>query len=150
LLGDSYQAQLVVSVNGSDEEITSQSDSRLENIAVAVGTCQYYKCIDDVYKIYLHLHQSDPSLRLVIAGIAKDVPNYIQKDERVILRGVLTQLQVCELLKHAKYYLTATSIENSYNAASEGVFFLLKNHMYLTLDLTENYSKMSTIGSLII
>jgi glycosyltransferase involved in cell wall biosynthesis len=124
LLDTSHQAKLVVSVNGSDEEIAAydkKNTSQTENVAVAVGTCQY-KSIDDVYTIYLHLRQSNPDLCLVIAGIKEDVPAYIQKDNQVILRGVLSQLQVCDLLKNAKYYITATLIENSYNAASEGIF----------------------------
>jgi len=128
LLNRSLKAKLVVSVNGSDEEITAYKDqsdfnttSHIENIAVAVGTCRY-KCMDDVYKIYLHLRESNPSLHLIIVGIKEDVPAYIQKDKLVILRGVLSQLHVCNLLKNAKYYITATLIENSYNAASEGAF----------------------------
>jgi len=126
LLSSPPHAKLIVSVNGSNEEITAYKQKlhkieTTENIAVAVGTCQY-KCIDDVYKIYLHLLQSNPELRLVIAGIKEDVPAFIQKDNRVTLSGVLPQTEVCDLLQRAKYYLTATLIENSYNAASEGAF----------------------------
>lgn len=148
------KAQLVVSVNGSDEEIMlhqhqikSQQTLSLKNMAVAVGTCQY-KCIDDVYSIYLHLREKNPTLTLVIAGIKEDVPDFIQRDPLVILRGVLPQREVCALLMEAKYYITATLIENSYNAASEGAFLaqeafvsdigphreLLKNTPYSRLD----------------
>ena len=125
LLNRSFKANFVVSINGSDEEIIASEDNLLsdqtENIAVAVGTCQY-KCIDDVYKIYLHLRQSNPALKLIIAGIKEDVPAHVQNDNSVILRGIIPQLEVCNLLKRAKYYITATLIENSYNAASEGAF----------------------------
>lgn len=128
LLDRSLNAKFVVSVNGSDEEIIAYKDQSFfkntlhtENIAVAVGTCQY-KCIDDVYKIYSHLRRSNPDLHLIIAGIKEDVPAHIQEDNLVILQGVLPQLEVCNLLKKAKYYITTTLIENSYNAASEGAF----------------------------
>ena len=69
------------------------------------------------------MRQSNPELQLLIAGIKEDVPDYVRKDNQVNLQGVLSQPQICELLMKAKYYLTATLIENSYNAASEGVFF---------------------------
>lgn len=117
--------KLVISVNGSDEEISLYDQlkdrNQVENIAVAVGTCQY-KSMDDVYRIYTHLRETNSDLSLVIAGIKEDVPDYIKNDKQVILKGVLSQPQVCDLLKVAKYYLTATLIENSYNAASEGIF----------------------------
>jgi len=123
-----HTANLVVCVNGSDEEIMAhQSQLDLEksfqtdNIAVTVGTCQY-KCVDDAYKIYLHLRESNPQLVLVIAGIKEDVPAHVQRDPQVELRDVIPQLAVCDLLKRAKYYITSTVIENSYNAASEGAF----------------------------
>ncbi|EKD71510.1 MAG: hypothetical protein ACD_46C00176G0002 [uncultured bacterium] len=125
LLDRSFKDKFVVSVNGSDEEISTYKNNlffnNIENIAVAVGTCRY-KCIDDVYKIYLHLRQSNPDLRLIITGIKEDVPARVQKDNLVVLCGILPQLDVCNLLKKAKYYITTTIIENSYNAASEGAF----------------------------
>ena len=128
LIKYSKPVQCAVSVNGSDEEIAAHQTkahlhdaSAMKNSAVTVGTCQY-KCIDDVYKIYLNLRESNPTLTLVIAGIKEDVPDYIKQDERVVLAGVLPQLEVCALLRQAKYYITATLIENSYNAASEGAY----------------------------
>jgi glycosyltransferase involved in cell wall biosynthesis len=127
LIKKNKKAQRFISVNGSDDEITAYqnqinvSDEKFENIAVAVGTCKY-KSIDDVYKIYCYLRQSNPTLELHIAGIKEDVPVYVQQDKQVILQGVLPQLAVCELLKKAKYYITATQIENSYNAAAEGIY----------------------------
>src|SRR3990167_290747 len=94
LLDHSLKAKFVVSVNGSDEELITYKENtflknslQTENIAVAVGTCRY-KCIDDVYKIYFHLRQSNPDLRLMIAGIKEDVPASIRKDNLVILQGV--------------------------------------------------------------
>lgn len=120
----SLKDKLTLSVNGSDDEIATHrhgTSSKIENMAVAVGTGQN-KCIEDVYKIYVYLRKFNPELCLVIAGIKEDIPTYIQKDNLVILKGVLSQSEVCELLKRAKYYISATLIENSYNAASEGAF----------------------------
>lgn len=119
----SLKNKLVLSVNGSDDEITAYRNktSKVENRAVAVGTCQY-KCIDDVYKIYLNLRKYSPELSLVIVGIKEDIPDSIKEDNLVVMPEVLSQPQVCELLKSAKYYITSTLIENSYNAASEGAF----------------------------
>lgn len=127
LLKQHHNKQYVISVNGSDDEIDaykieSSHQKTSENIAVAVGTCRY-KCIDDAYKIYLHLRKNNSHLKLIIAGIEKDVPSYIRKDSQVSLCGVLTQQEICTLLHKAKYYITTTLIENSYNAAAEGIFF---------------------------
>lgn len=128
LFNKSLRTKLVVSVNGSDDEIevfkerlNLKSTSEVDNIAVAVGTHRY-KCIDDVYKTYVHLRQSNPGMRLFIVGEKEDIPSYILKDNLVILQGLLSQPQVCTLLKSAKYYITSTIIENSYNAASEGAY----------------------------
>jgi len=128
--------KLVVSVNGSDDEINACknndniSDNReIEDIAVTVGT-YYYKCIDDVYKIYTHLLKSHPSLRLVIIGEREHIPQFVLKDNRVNAKGVLSQAAVCDLLRRSKYYITSTVIENSYNAASEGAF--LSNESFIS------------------
>ena len=127
LLKKSYNAKRIVSINGNNEEINAfkqlsfSNASQSQNIAVAVGTCRY-KCIDDVYKIYLYLRKTNPTLGLIIAGIKEDVPNDIKNDPLVILKGTVPQPEVCELLMSAKYYITATLIENSYNSASEGAF----------------------------
>ena len=120
--------KLVVSVNGSDDEISAYENGigdggnrDEEDIAVAVGT-YYYKCIDDVYKVYSHLLKSNPSLRLIIIGVREYIPSNVLKDPRVLTMGVLSQSEVCDLLRRSKYYITSTVLENSYNAASEGAF----------------------------
>lgn len=121
--------KLFVSVNGSDDEIRACKnglvngvDKDAENVAVAVGT-HYYKCLDDVYKVYNHLTKSNPNLRLIIIGLRKTIPPYVLEDPRVEANGELSpHSKVCDILRRAKYYITSTVIENSYNAASEGVF----------------------------
>ena len=120
--------KLFVSVNGSDDEIDAYENGvgdgvnrDAEDIAVAVGT-YYYKCIDDVYKVYSHLFKSNPNLRLIIIGDREYIPPYVVKDPRVVAAGVLSQAKVCDWIHRSKYYITSTIIENSYNAASEGAF----------------------------
>lgn len=123
-----FSQKLFISVNGSDDEIDFYENGieysvnrDAEDFAVAVGT-YYYKCIDDVYKVYSHLLKSNPSLRLIIIGDREYIPPYILKDSRVVTKGVLSQPEVCELIRRSRYYITSTVIENSYNAASEGAF----------------------------
>lgn len=159
LFDKSLKDKLHVSVNGSDDEINEYQQLSclntpppiLNNIAVAVGT-YYYKCIDDVYKVYLHLRKSNSDLSLVIVGIEDYIPRYILKDPLVIAQGLLPHSEVCKLLKHARYYVTATTIENSYNAASEGVFLanesLLSDigpHRELLKDMS--FHKIDNIGT---
>ena len=123
-----FSKNLFVSVNGSDDEINFINNGvgvslniDTENIAVAVGT-YYYKCIDDVYKVYCHLRKLNQSLRLIIIGDKKYIPSHVVKDPRVVATGVLSQAEVCDFIHRSKYYITSTIIENSYNAASEGAF----------------------------
>jgi len=130
--------KFVISVNGSDDEIRIATERStlidpldIDNIAVAVGASRY-KCIDDVYRIYIYLRKLNPELSLVIVGLKEDIPlsAELRKDKLVKLTGLLPQPQVCELLKKAKYYITATVIENSYNAASEGAY--LSSEAYIS------------------
>lgn len=128
LFDKSLSDKLFVSVNGSDDEISAYENGTgdgingdVEDIAVAVGT-YYYKCIDDVYKVYYHLLKSNPNLRLIIIGVREYIPAYVLKEPCVVAKGVLSQPDVCDLLRRSKYYITSTVIENSYNAAAEGAF----------------------------
>jgi hypothetical protein len=120
--------KLFVSVNGSDDEINAYANEvegdvkrDVEDMAIAVGT-YYYKCINDVYKVYSYLLKSNPSLRLIIIGDIASIPSHVLKDHRVEAKGVLSQSEVCALIQRSKYYITSTVIENSYNAAAEGAF----------------------------
>ena len=154
------QPKLKLSVNGSDDEIDefqrrliSGSATEPNNIAVTVGT-YYYKCIGDVYKIYLHLRESNPTLALIIVGEKDFISKSILKDPLVIAQGLLPHAEVSELLKHARYYLTSTIIENSYNAASEGVFLASESFLsdigpHRELLKGMNFQKIDNIGTLL-
>jgi hypothetical protein len=66
---------------------------------------------------------SEGELKLVIIGPEKDIPAKIAGDKNVVIRGLLSRKKVVECLQAARFYISTTQIENSYNAASEGVFF---------------------------
>jgi hypothetical protein len=57
------------------------------------------------------------------------IPKKILQDKFVIVKGILNQQDVCNLLIHSNYYITCTLIENSYNAASEGVFLSKESYI---------------------
>lgn len=117
--------KLIVSVNGSDDELkylTSAPAVEKENIAVVLGTYRY-KAIEDSFRIFESLKEKKPGLKLVIIGNEKMVPKHIQKNEQVMMTGLLKRDRVIEYLQKSEYYISTTYIENSYNAASEGIFF---------------------------
>lgn len=114
-----------LSVNGSDDEILLQDKMLTEGkepTAVVVGTYRY-KAIKDSYFIFNLLRQKDSGLKLIIIGDKKKIPKKIRQDINVIAIGVVSQSEVINYLRRTKYYISTTCIENSYNAASEGIFF---------------------------
>ena len=125
LIDGSQHAKLVLSVNGSDEELAYLRDADplpKENIATVVGTWRY-KGVEDSYLVFEILRRTNPGLRLVIIGNEKTVPKKIQDSESVDLRGTLSRAEVIKTLRSSRFYLSATHIENSFNAASEGAVF---------------------------
>jgi hypothetical protein len=125
LIKDNAFKKLVLSVNGSDDELmylSSDLTIAKENIAVVLGTYRY-KAIADSYRIFETLKEKNSGLKLVIIGNEKMVPKSIQNDKQVIMTGLLKRDRVIEYLHKSEYYISATHIENSYNAASEGIFF---------------------------
>jgi len=118
-------------INGSDDEIKfSQkvNKNQKDNIAIIVGT-QKYKRISDGYLIFKYLRRKNKNLKLKIVGDIKNVSKKISNDERVILTGTLNHTKVIKLLKKAKYYISTTVIENSFNNASEGIFFAEESYI---------------------
>ena len=126
LVDPKYQSKLFLSVNGSDDEIRSRClicrPRGEKNLAVVVGTYSYKK-IKDSIKIFKMLKRTDDKLKLVIVGDERNIPPCLGTVENVDAVGLVPRKQVIELLKRAKYYISTTCIENSYNAAAEGVFF---------------------------
>lgn len=114
-----------ISVNGSDDELELLEDNNKitkDDIAVVVGTYRY-KAIDDSFRVFEMIRQCHASdLKLIIIGVKESMPNYIRYNCNVIVTGLLPRSDVMTWLRKAKYYISTTYIENSYNAASEGAF----------------------------
>ncbi len=129
-----YDEKKVLSVNGSDDEIDFYNRKEAHhtspvNEAIVVGTYKY-KAIPDSYHIFRHLKKTNPELKFVVIGNREAVTENIRQDADVILKGIVKRELVIDALKTAKYYISTTCIENSYNAASEGVF--LANESYIS------------------
>ena len=113
----------VTSTNGADIELevmSHRSDNKVDQLAVVLGT-YFHKNIDDSYKVYQHLKLSNPCLNLMIIGDENTVPDHIKRDTSVILKGVIKHEEALQILSNAKFYISTSLIENSWNAASEGV-----------------------------
>jgi glycosyltransferase involved in cell wall biosynthesis len=116
---------VLTSVNGADDEIeifnSGSSNNKFLKQAICVGTHKY-KRIDRVFKIFLELLIEEPELNLIIIGEIKGISKKILSHPRVKATGVIERNEVISYLLTSKYYITATEVENSYNAASEGIF----------------------------
>lgn len=114
------------SINGGDDELSLAGEGEGGSylpIAVVLGTYRYKK-IEDSFRVFEELRSKDsPSLKMLIIGVEKFIPKYIIKNKNVIISGLLHRSEVINKLQYAKYYISTTCIENSYNAASEGIFF---------------------------
>ena len=117
--------KLFLSVNGSDDEITflkNKFEMEKNNIAVVVGT-QKYKALLDSYRIFKTLKKQNKLLKLFLIGNKSGIPTQLMNNKDVVSTGVIQQGEVIEFLKKTKYYISTTLIENSFNAASEGIVF---------------------------
>ena len=125
-LGYIKAKKIFLSENGSDDEISLFHDinkkaSARKDTAIILGTYKY-KALDDAYKIFQLLRLDNHNLKLVVIGDESSVPKKISNDKNVSLTGLLSRDKVIQHLISSKYYLSATLAENSYNAASEGIF----------------------------
>jgi hypothetical protein len=125
-LGSKNTQRHFLSVNGADDEIAPLAENKVykkSNIAVVIGTYRY-KALHESYKVFMMLRKaSEGDLKLVIIGPEKDILAEIADDKHVVIRGLLSRKEVVECLQTARFYISTTQIENSYNAASEGIFF---------------------------
>ena len=123
---DSTQAnKLLLSVNGSDDELDFLKNKTVlnkENIATVIGTYKY-KALRDSYLVFEMLRQNNSQLKLMIIGNKKTIPSDLRNNDNVIATGLLDRSSVIDCLQKTMFYISTTHIENSYNAASEGVFF---------------------------
>jgi len=130
-----YCGNLLVSVNGSDDElmeIKAGGMRHTESIAVVIGT-NSHKTLEDSMFIFEALRGSDQGLKLHVIGNEKYIPrallSSLLSNPQIIIRGVLPRPEVVSCLRQSKYYLSTTLIENSYNAASEGIFLAEESYI---------------------
>ena len=131
-LGLKFRQRQFLSVNGADDELKVLAKNKVyekSNIAVVIGTYKY-KALADSYQVFKELQKTTSSdLQLVVIGPKKDIATKLTSDDNVILRGVLSREEVIECLQAARFYISTTQIENSYNAASEGIFFASESYI---------------------
>jgi hypothetical protein len=125
--------RVFISANGGDDELAigveKFPDHLRENTAVIVGTYRY-KALNDAYLVFQMLRKANyGNLRLLIIGSHANIPNHFLSNKNVILKGLLERGEVIECLKNAKFYISATHIENSFNAASEGIFLAKESYI---------------------
>ena len=119
-----YENKFFLSVNGSDVEINNSLKLRqkdYKNIAISVGTYKY-KSLEDVYSVFRSLKAKEPNLILKIIGGVSAIPESLKNKDDVVFMGIIPRTEVVNILSSSKYYISATKVENSYNAASEGIF----------------------------
>ena len=125
LLGPALKARAVVSVNGSDDEIASckacTPPEVSERTVVVVGTWRY-KALDDAFAVFEWLRSHDPALRMHVFGPPEFVPHALRNHDRVSIHGTVDRATVVQALRTARFYVSTTKLENSYCAASEGMF----------------------------
>lgn len=122
----------VPSLNGSDEEIelfSNFTDRKINNVAVVVGTF-FYKNLSGSYKIFQKLREEYPGLRMAVVGNISMIPLEISNNKSVDILGSMNHQDVINLLSSARFYINTSKVENSWNAASEGV--LLANESYIS------------------
>ncbi len=127
-----HTEKLFVSGNGGDDELSyfnSKDTREKDDIATVVGTYKY-KALNDSYNVFEMLRKKNNKLQLMIIGDDRPIPPNLLKNNNVIVRGVLPRGDVIEVLQKSKYYISTTHIENSFNAASEGV--LIADESYIS------------------
>jgi glycosyltransferase involved in cell wall biosynthesis len=120
----------IYSQNGSDDEINNfgLNDLVKSRIAVIVGT-HLHKNLADGLIVFDSLKLAEPDAKLYVVGDVKNVPANFSNRSDVILLGSQDRNSVVELLKSAYYYISTTVIENSFNAASEGVYLAARSYI---------------------
>lgn len=131
IIGDAQRGERFLSVNGSDDELVQIAGARsstVRNIATIVGTYRY-KALDQAMLVFDMLKQAHPGLELHVIGNATPVPGAMRERSDVKLHGLLNRAAVINILRESKFYISMTRIENSYNAASEGVFLAEESYI---------------------
>ncbi|MBS0418990.1 MAG: hypothetical protein JSR66_14850 [Proteobacteria bacterium] len=131
LLSGVAPSRLFVSVNGSDDELAVLREAHPEpkqNVATVVGTIQY-KALEDSVLVFRMLQRGNPGLRLSIIGNPDWVPPALRSMPDVSVRGLLPRDEVIASLRQSQFYITTSRVENSYNAAAEGIFLAAESYI---------------------
>jgi hypothetical protein len=131
LLSGVEPGRLFVSVNGSDDELARLREphqEKKESVATVVGTIQY-KALADSVAVFRMLQRTNPGLQLSIIGNPDWVPRALRGLPDVNIRGVLPRAEVIASLRKSQFYITTSRVENSYNAAAEGIFLAAESYI---------------------
>ena len=124
LISGDHNDKLFLSVNGGDDELAQtviNTGHAKANFATVVGTYKY-KAVDHALVVFEMLKKENPQLKLRLIGSEEALPDRLRLREDVLVMGLLKRSEVIDCLRTSKFYISMTYIENSYNAASEGVF----------------------------
>jgi hypothetical protein len=131
LIPSDFASRLFLSVNGSDDELSYLSEDRIprrELIATVLGT-RTHKAIEDSFLVFQALKTVNCNLKLAVIGEKEYLSKSLLAESDVFARGVLGRADVIESLRRSKFYISTTRIENSYNAASEGIFIAEESYI---------------------
>jgi hypothetical protein len=131
MLGASRSERLFLSVNGSDDELLHLQNGYMgerQNVAMVVGTASY-KALGESFRVFEILRNTNVGLKLVVIGNPEWVPKSLKGRRDVVIRGLLQRSEVIEALRSASFYISTTRIENSYNAAAEGIFLAEESYI---------------------
>jgi len=94
-----------------------------EHYAITIGTFVYKK-LWIAFRLFKFLQEKDKKLKtFIIVGNRNDIPFELRTNKNVIVDIGATRESVINLLSNAKYYISASQIENSSIAALEGLVF---------------------------
>jgi hypothetical protein len=153
MINSGYPEKMLVSVNGSDDEIVqleAKGTALKENVATVVGTTAY-KALEDSHRVFEVLKSTNAQLQLKLIGNPKWIPRALRAKDGVIACGVLARPEVMDCLRKSRYYISTTCIENSYNAASEGIFLADESYVsdigpHMELLTNEKFERVAVPG----
>ena len=94
-----------------------------EHYAITIGTFVYKK-LGIAFSLFKYLQEKDKKLKtFIIVGNRNELPFELRTNKNVIVDIGATRESVINLLSNAKYYISASQIENSSIAALEGLVF---------------------------
>jgi hypothetical protein len=132
LIDKSFSKLKFVSKNGSDDEINlfsqREKNKKFQDFAVILGTHKH-KYLEISYQKFRELNKFHLELRLKIIGDISQIPKFILDDSLIEFTGVVDRSKARNILSEARYYISSTRIENSFNAAAEGIFLSKESYI---------------------